>query len=330
MLWAYVRSDVALCYAALCVRSDVALCCVGQMLCAIAALEDVAPAPVSGVFTENNEHIPTSNKLANLPICQFARCVQLCRSINRSSAACIQFFYAHFPSKGDGAAAMAVTTATVADGLRSHATHIATLDALEALATPIASAVALAAAPALVDAMATETVRAAFDRCGLMLTRLLDEAVPDPAAVYGAATGGERLAALFTPALLVEALQRASSSGQPLTREDAMSYACLCASREAPAVVRGYTAPEVAAGRTVREYWSIVSLSRSPPCPTFFCHVLTPVYLCRRAGDERGADDFTEEDALRRRAAPDADATRRAAPVGGAARAGDRRRVARC
>ena len=32
------------------VRSDVALCCVDQMLCAIAALEDVAPAPVSDIF----------------------------------------------------------------------------------------------------------------------------------------------------------------------------------------------------------------------------------------------------------------------------------------
>ena len=132
---------------------------------------------------------------------------------------------------------MSVTASTVADALRLAASRVATLDALEMIAPPIPSAVALAAAPALVDAMATETVRAAFDRCGLMLTRLLDEAVPDPAAVYGAALVGERLVAFLTPALVVEAVQRALSSGQPLTREDAMSYACLCA-REAP----GYAA----------------------------------------------------------------------------------------
>ena len=101
---------------------------------------------------------------------------------------------------------MAVTAATVADALRSQATRIATLNTLEGLPPPIPSPVVLAAAPALVDAMATETERATFDRCGLMLTRLLDEAAPDPAAVYGAALGGDRLAVLFAPALLVEAV----------------------------------------------------------------------------------------------------------------------------
>ena len=154
---------------------------------------------------------------------------------------------------------MAVSAAAVADALRSEATRIATLDALEALAPPIPSAVVLAVAPALVEAMATEKERAAFDRCGLLLARLLAEAAPDPAAVYGAAlVGGERLAAFFAPALLVEAVQRASSSsGQPLTVEDARSYACLLA-REGPAVVRGFTAPHAAAGRTVKAWLVIV------------------------------------------------------------------------
>ena len=85
---------------------------------------------------------------------------------------------------------MDVSAATVAESLRSEATRIATLDALEALAPPIPSAVALAAAPALVDAMATEKERAAFDRCGLLLGRLHAEAAPEPAAVFGAALVG--------------------------------------------------------------------------------------------------------------------------------------------
>ena len=193
---------------------------------------------------------------------------------------------------------MAVTAATVANALRSEATRVATLVALEALAPPIPSAVALAAAPALVDAMATETERASFDPCGLLLARVHTEAAPDPAAVYGAALAGVRLAVLFTPALVVDAVQRALSAGQPLTREDAMSYACLCA-RDAPARVRGFTVAEAAAGRTVMEYMGIVSCltcSRSASCPLLpRAH---PASLCRRAVDERGAASLPEEDAI--------------------------------
>ena len=48
---------------------------------------------------------------------------------------------------------------TVAEGLRSAAARIATLDALEALAPPIPAAVALAAAPAHADVIATEMER---------------------------------------------------------------------------------------------------------------------------------------------------------------------------
>ena len=204
-----------------------------------------------------------------------------------------------FASKGrDAAAAMAMSAAAVADRLRSAATRIASLDVLEALAPPIPSAVALAAAPALVDAMATETEWASLDRCGLLLARLLGEAAPDPAAVYGAATGGSRLAALFTPALLVEAVQRALSSGQPLTRADAMSYACLWA-WFAPANVRGLTAPEAAAGRTVMEYMDIVSLSHAVPPPRALPASRSSLSLCRRAVDERGAASQPEDDARR-------------------------------
>ena len=155
---------------------------------------------------------------------------------------------------------------TVADRLRSAATRVATLDALEALAPPIPATVALAAAPALADVMATETERASYDRCGLLLGRLCAEAAPEPAAVYGAAFAGDRLAAAFAPTLLVEAAQRALSAGQPLTLADARSYACLWA-RDSPAWVRGATAPEAAAGRTVMEYMGIVSFSACAPHP---------------------------------------------------------------
>jgi hypothetical protein len=151
---------------------------------------------------------------------------------------------------------MDVPAATVADTIRSEATRIATLDALEVLAPPIPSAVALAVAPALVEAMATEKERAAFDRCGLLLARLAAEALPEPAAVYGAAMAGERWAMSLSPALIAEAVQRASS-GQPLTREDARSYACLGA-KEGPFCVRGITAPSAAAGCTAMEWVTTV------------------------------------------------------------------------
>ena len=147
---------------------------------------------------------------------------------------------------------MDVSATTVAESLRSKTTRIATLDALEALEAPIPSAVALAAAPALVDAIATGKERASFDRCGLLLGRLLAEAAPDSAPVFGAALAGERLVMSVTPALVVEALQNASSGGQPLTVEDARSYACLLA-REAPTFVRGATASWAAGGRTAME-----------------------------------------------------------------------------
>jgi hypothetical protein len=114
---------------------------------------------------------------------------------------------------------MAVSAATVVESLRSEATRTTTLDALEALAAPIPSAVALAAVPALVDAIATETERATFDRCGLLLARLCAEALPDP-TVHAAAVFGdvERLAGLLGAALVAEAVQRATCSRLPPER----------------------------------------------------------------------------------------------------------------
>jgi hypothetical protein len=148
---------------------------------------------------------------------------------------------------------------TVVESLRAEATRATTLDNLEALAAPIPSAVALAAAPALVDVLVAENVdRAVFDRSALLLARLVVEAAPEPAPFYGAAMSGERFALFFAPGLVAEALQRALSDAEPLTREDAFSYACQCAIY-GPSFVRGAQAPIEAAGRTVAEYMTIVS-----------------------------------------------------------------------
>jgi hypothetical protein len=170
---------------------------------------------------------------------------------------------------------MALAADTVADALGSDATRTATLDALEAHRAPIPSAVAFAAAPALVDIMTSterEEQRPIFDRSGLLLGRLVDEAAPEPAPLFGAACGGSRLAALYAPSLVVGALQRAVSAAQPLTRSDARSFACLYA-RECPAVARGYTAPMAAAGYTMLEFFPIVSFLTGPPARLALCLV---------------------------------------------------------
>ena len=108
-----------------------------------------------------------------------------------------------------------------------------------------------------------------FDRSTLLLGRLMKEAAPDPSAVYGAAFGGERLAAFFAPRLLVEAMQRASGAGGTdgggLTREDAHSVACWAA-WEAPSIARGYSALAAAAGRTMLGWLDTVRGSFPPEC----------------------------------------------------------------
>jgi hypothetical protein len=156
--------------------------------------------------------------------------------------------------------------ATVADALRSPTARDAALDALEALPLPIADDVALAAAPALVDVVAgaaEETERAAFDRAALLLGRLLVEAAPDPAPVFGAAFAGERVAAYHGAQLVAEATQRALSGGEALTRADALSYACTSVFYTYN--VCGYTLPLAAIGYTMLEYMRVVSfLLRSP------------------------------------------------------------------
>ena len=123
---------------------------------------------------------------------------------------------------------------------------------------PIPTATALAAAPALVDVLAHTTEHAALDRAALLLARLLAEAAPEPAAIFGAALRGERYAAFYAPDLLVEATQRASTGGQLLTREDARSFACNRA-WAGPSFVRGQTKFYTAVGGSSLEGMGIVS-----------------------------------------------------------------------
>ena len=240
---------------------------------------------------------------------------------------------------------------TLAERLRADDTRAAALQALDKLPTPCPPELALAAAPALVDVATATEDREVLDRCGLLLARLLAEALPDPSVVYGAALGGERFAACYAPHLLVAATQRALGNGsgeggqQPLGREDAYSFACMQAWQQ-PGWVRGITAPEAAAGRTVMEYLRTVRalVPSSFILPLLLCsclllsrvladsHNTVPTHLscCAvglRAVYERPPDCFEEADAVRRRAAAAACALYRATAVAGAARAGDRRRV---
>eukprot|EP01043_Picozoa_sp_COSAG02_P061595 COSAG02_NODE_8309_length_2622_cov_99.290527_2_plen_200_part_00 len=164
---------------------------------------------------------------------------------------------------------------TLAERLRAQDTRAAALQALDKLPSPCPPELALAAAPALVDVAAATEEREVLDRCGLLLARLLAEALPDPSAVYGAALGGERGAAWHAPHLLVAATQRALGNGsgeggqQPLGREDAYSFACMHAYAP-PAYARGFTAPEAAAGRTVMECIRTVRAL----LPSFFLQVV--------------------------------------------------------
>ena len=140
---------------------------------------------------------------------------------------------------------------TVASLLRDGATRTATLEALEQHeGTPIGRAVALAAAPALFEALAldaTEVGRDAFDRIGLLLARLAAEASDDPSAVYGAALGEGRLAAYYRSkgSVLAQAVGKPAAS--ELTLADARSFACAVA-YVPPSHVKGLTKPVAAAG----------------------------------------------------------------------------------
>ena len=160
------------------------------------------------------------------------------------------------PGCGVGATAMmpeVLNAATVAEKLRSASTRASTLSALEALPPPIPSDVALAVAPALTDVACSTEHRDEHDRAALLRARLLAEA-PDPVPVFRLLAEGKRFAAIWAPRVLAEATA-AAEGGQPLTWQDARSYAC-SQSYCGPAFVRGHTAPCLASGRSAPEYYN--------------------------------------------------------------------------
>eukprot|EP01052_Picozoa_sp_SAG31_P024095 SAG31_NODE_2026_length_6641_cov_3.312290_6_plen_317_part_00 len=152
------------------------------------------------------------------------------------------------------------TVDTVGRLLRDSATRTATLDALEVDHLMMAAPLALAAAPALAELLsldAEEVERATFDRVGLLLARLMAEAADDPAARWGAAWGGGRFAAMIRCDCNVVAKAIDRTPEGELTREDARSFACLYANY-APAAVRGWDKPVVAAGMSAcQEMWGL-------------------------------------------------------------------------
>ena len=150
-----------------------------------------------------------------------------------------------------------LTADTVASLLRDGATRTATLEALEQQeGAPINRAVALAAAPALYEALAmdaAEVGREDFDRIGLLLARLAAEASDDPSAVYGSALGEGRLAAYYRSKGSVLA-QAAGKRASEVTRADARSFACAVAYLS-PSSVKGLTKPIAAAGFAKTSEW---------------------------------------------------------------------------
>ena len=115
---------------------------------------------------------------------------------------------------------------SVAARLADPATRLVTLDALEAHAGPHDAALSLAAAPALTDLQcleASEVDHALFQRAGLLLARVVEEA-SDSAAVWGAAHGDGRWSKLLRAPNVVR--QLLSKPVAELDQRDAMSYAC--------------------------------------------------------------------------------------------------------
>ena len=154
-----------------------------------------------------------------------------------------------------------VAADTVASLLRDGATRTATLEALEQHeGTPIGRAVALAAAPALFEALAldaTEVGRDAFDRIGLLLARLAAEASDDPSAVHGAALGEGRFVAHYRSKGSVLAQAVAKRAASELTLADARSFACASA-HAPPSYVKGMTMLVAAAGfAQTSEYFAL-------------------------------------------------------------------------
>ena len=138
------------------------------------------------------------------------------------------------PAAIEMAAPAAPAAAAVAGLLRDRATRDATLTALERHegGGAIDRAVSLAAAPALTDLIAlpaAEVPHEVFQRVGLLRGRLLDVApVRDRAALFGEMFGGGRMEAeMNSPGNVIAAA--IAKGAAALTREDAMSWACMLA-----------------------------------------------------------------------------------------------------
>ena len=147
---------------------------------------------------------------------------------------------------------------TVAQLLLDADTRPTTLEALEAHDGAIDSAVALAAAPALVElltASADEVNQAQFECVGLLLDRLLMEASADPSAVFGAAYGDGRIVALLRSSdnVAARALRKPADK---LTAADVRSVV-LQDVFNAPAGVCGWTKPHAAAGLSTPQLFGI-------------------------------------------------------------------------
>jgi hypothetical protein len=149
---------------------------------------------------------------------------------------------------------------TVAQRLRDAPTRAAALDSLERHAAPIPTAVAMCAAPALLELLTMderEVDRGAFDRAGLLLGRLEEEVLLLPEEVllkqelHGATFGGGGWEKLYGASSILNAALRKPAS--ELTQADALSYACSRA-YESSSLVRGFNVAFNAAGYTTMEF----------------------------------------------------------------------------
>ena len=165
----------------------------------------------------------------------------------------------------DAANAGQLSPDSVAACLADPATRLATLSALEAHTGRHDAAVSLAAAPALVDLQcleASEVDHALFQRVGLLLARVVEEA-SDSAAVWGAAHGDGRFSKLLQAPNVVR--QLLSKPVAELDQRDAMSYAA-CGEQVtwyAATVRREWAATTEAAGLGLME-WLGIQASEHP------------------------------------------------------------------
>jgi len=160
---------------------------------------------------------------------------------------------------------MALEPTTVAGLLTDSSTRIAALGALEAHNDPHPTPLAVAAMPALMDVLcldAEEVDHALFQRVGLLLALLVDEA-SDSAALWGAANSDGRYSKLFRAPNVVR--QLLSKPVAELDQRDAMSYAA-CGEQVtwyAATVRREWAATTEAAGLGLME-WLGIQASEHP------------------------------------------------------------------